>query len=175
MKSIISNRIYFLLVFVLGCSQNDTYIEKEKNFTGREVTYALESGSEYNISGRATLKERANLSTEIVITLNESFDENALFPVHLHLGDVATDQADIAASLQPVNARTGVSETVLTILADESPVTFDDITQMDACIKIHLSATGIERDIILAAGNIGAAVSRNPSNGRSGIGLCKSE
>jgi hypothetical protein len=163
------------MIFVLACSENDTELPKQSNFTGREVTYALESGSEFDISGTAVLKERTDLSTEIVITLNKSFKENLQFPVHLHLGDVSTDQADIAASLQPVDAKTGLSETSLTILADESKVTFNDITQMDACIKIHLSETGVERNTILAAGNIGSAVYKNSSTGRSGIGLCKSE
>jgi hypothetical protein len=66
----------------------------------------------------------------------------------------------VAASLQPVNAKNGISETVLTILGDESKVTFDDIKQLNACIKIHFSATGAEKDLILAARNIGTAVSK---------------
>ena len=155
--------------------QDDPAIQKESDLTGREITYALESGSEFNVSGTAVLKERKDLSTEIVITLNKGFDENAQFPVHLHLGDVTTDKADIAASLQPVDAKNGVSETLLTMLADESKVTFDEIKQMNACIKIHLSATGPEKDVVLAAGNIGLAVSKNPTGGRLEIGLCKSE
>jgi hypothetical protein len=175
MKSLISNAAYLLIVFALGCSQDDPTVEEESNFTGRDITYALESASEFNISGTAVLKERIDLSTDIVIKLNKTFQENAQFPVHLHLGDITTDQADVAALLQPVNAENGISETVLTILADESKVTFDNIKQMNACIKIHLSATGAEKDIILAAGNIGTAVSKNPSGGRLGIGLCKSE
>lgn len=175
MKGWISNTAYLLLIFVLGCSQNDPVIEEESNYTGREITYALESGSEYNVSGTAVLKERIDLSTDIVIKLSKTFQEDVQFPVHLHLGDISADNADIAASLQPVEAKEGVSETKLTILADESKVTFDDIKQMNACIKIHLSDTGPERDIVLAAGNIGQALSENPAGGRLKIGLCKSE
>src|SRR5688572_26006102 len=149
MKHIVSTATYLLLIFALACAQDDLDLQKESILTGREITYALESGSEYNVSGTAVLKERKDLSTEITITLNKSFDGNAQFPVHLHLGDVTTNKADIAASLQPVNAQNGVSETLLTILADESKVTFNDIKQMNACIKVHLSATGPEKDIVL--------------------------
>ena len=175
MKSFISNSACFLIVFALGCSQDDPTVDEGANFTGRDITYALESASDFNISGTAVLKERIDLSTNIIIKLNRTFQGNAELPVHLHLGDITTDQADVAALLQPVNAESGISETVLTILADESKVTFEDIKQMNACIKIHLSATGPEKDIILAAANIGAAVSKNPLGGRLGIGLCKSE
>lgn len=167
--------VCLILVSALSCSQNDPIIEKESDFTGREITYTLESASEFDVSGTAVLKERIDLSTDIVITLNKTFQDNAQFPVHLHLGDISTDNADIAASLQPVSANNGISETFLTILADESKVTFDDIKEMDACIKIHLSASGPEKDIVLAAGNIGQAFARNPAGGRLKIGLCKSE
>ena len=104
MKRFISDSVYLLVVFALGCSQNDPEIQKENNYTSREVTYALESGSgsDYNVSGTAVFKERVDLSTQIIITLNKSFEENVQFPVHLHLGDVTTDQADVAATLQPV-------------------------------------------------------------------------
>jgi hypothetical protein len=175
MKSLISKSLYCVLLFTLGCSQNDPIVEGESDFTGREITYALESASEFNISGTAVIKEKRDLSTDIVVTLNKTFQQNAQFPVHLHLGDVSTDNADIAASLQPVEATRGVSETLLTILADESKVTFDDISRMNACIKIHLSASGPEKDVVLAAGNIGQAFNKNLEGGRLKIGLCKSE
>lgn len=175
MKAFKSTTVCVILSFALGCSQNDPLVEKETEFTGREVTYALESASEFDVSGTAVFKERIDFSTDIVITLNKTFQGNAQFPVHLHVGDMSKDNADIAASLQPVEAINGESETLLTMLADESKVTFDEIKQMDACIKIHLSATGPEKDIVLAAGNVGLAVSKNPAGGRLKIGLCKSE
>jgi hypothetical protein len=162
-----------IVALVLGCSDNEPQI-KEQTYTGNESTYPLESSSEFNITGVATFKERMDQTTDIFITLDKTFDAGE-FPVHLHFGDVATDQADIASLLIPVDATKGSSQTTVSLLADESKITFDELKKLDACVKIHLSATGEGRDIVLVAGNIGKAFTSNPNNGRVAIGLCKSE
>jgi hypothetical protein len=81
----------------------------------------------------------------------------------------------VAALLSPVNTRTGISETVLKQLADESEVSYSDLIKLNACIKIHLSDVGPERDIILAGGNIGASMAKSIESGRTGFVPCKSE
>ena len=95
-------------------------------------------------------------------------------PVHLHLGNISVDNAELAATLNPVLGKKGLSETNLKMLADESPVTYDQLKQMDACIKIHLAEAGPDQDIILAGGNIGSAAG-SLSGGRIKIAICKSE
>ena len=60
-------------------------------------------------------------------------------------------------------------------MADETTITYAELINLNACIKIHLSDTGVERDIILAAGNIGTAVAKNVAGGRVGVSVCKSE
>jgi hypothetical protein len=85
MKSLLSNAAYLLIVFALGCSQDDPTVEEESNFTGRDITYALESASEFNISGTAVLKERIDLSTDIIIKLNKTFQENQSYPRYSRL------------------------------------------------------------------------------------------
>jgi hypothetical protein len=81
----------------------------------------------------------------------------------------------VAALFNPVNSKTGTSETLLKHLADESTVTYSDLIKLNACLKIHLSDVGPERDIILAGGNIGASLSKSIENGRTGFVPCKSE
>jgi hypothetical protein len=144
------------------------------DFTGNEVTYDLPSASEYNISGTVTFMEKRDGTTLVRVKLN-STSGNTKLPVHLHLGDISTPDADIAALLNPINTKTGQSETLLKQLADESTVSYSDLTKLSACIKIHLSDTGPERDIILAGGNIGASVKKSIENGRTGFVPCKSE
>jgi hypothetical protein len=96
-------------------------------------------------------------------------------PVHLHLGTIATEQAAVAALLSPVTASTGKSETLLTKLADDTPVMYKDISNLEACIKVHLSDEGAGRDVILAGGNIGASYVKGLSGGRmAGIAVCGS-
>jgi len=157
-------------VILFSCQENMSINE----FTGNEVTYDLQSASEYNVSGTVTLKEKRDGTTMMVVKVNGTSGVSKL-PVHLHLGDITTPGADVAALLNPVNAKTGNSETILKQLADESEVSYSDLLKLNACIKIHLSDVGPERDIILAGGNIGASMIKSIENGRTGFVPCKSE
>jgi len=162
--------IGFLAAFFLFVACQDS--ENISDFTGNETTYALQQGSEYAVSGTATLKERRDGSTTVLITLAGT-DGNTKLPVHVHLGDINQAAAEVAVLLNPVIGKTGISETTISKLADDSILSYNDMIKLAACIKIHLSDTGAGRDVILAAGNIGS-VSSFPT-GRLGIGICKSE
>lgn len=165
--------LLFLLVFsvlLISCQENVS----TNDFTGNETTYDLQSASQYNISGIVTLKEKRDGTTVVVLKLAGTSGESKL-PVHLHLGDISTPGADVAALLTPVNAKTGISETVLKQLADETEISYSDLIKLNACVKIHLSDVGPERDIVLAGGNIGASMSKSIENGRTGFVPCKSE
>lgn len=157
-------------VVLFSCQENMNTTE----FTGNEVTYDLQSASQYNISGTVTLKEKRDGTTQVLVKVTGTSGESKL-PVHLHLGDITTPAADVAALLNPVNAKTGTSETILLQLADESVISYTDLIKLNACIKIHLSDVGPERDIILAGGNIGESMIKSIENGRTGFVPCKSE
>ena len=166
----------FTFLLLAGCSQQDPGVQQPSDLTGNEVTYILSSGSDLGISGTATFKEQKDGFSTIVISLTGIHGgEDKQFPVHLHLGDVTTEDADIASLLQPVDGKTGKSETNLMQLANETSIHFDELTELNACIKIHLAATGEGRNIILAAGNVGSAVIIGSASGKVGFGLCKSE
>jgi hypothetical protein len=148
--------------------------ESNSEFTGTEITYALQPGSDYEVSGLVTFKERRDGSTTVVVSLTGT-DGSEKLPVHLHLGDISQADVDVAALLSPVDSKTGKSETVLTRLADETKIAYSDLLQLEACMKIHLADTGPGRDVVLAAGNIGESFTKSLASGRTGIGLCKSE
>ncbi len=93
----------------------------------------------------------------------------------MHLGDITTPDGDIAALLSPVNSKTGLSETKLTQLANETSILYGELIKLEACLKVHLSDTGAERDIILAGGNIGESAAKAISSGRTAVSVCKSE
>lgn len=174
MKSTKSYLLFFILIALgLGCSDEDPQVIDEV-YTGNESTYPLESASEFDITGAATFKERVDGRTDVIIMLDKTFDTGE-FPVHLHFGDVATDNAEIASLLLPIAGNNGTSNTTISTLTDESKVTFNDLKDFDGCLKIHLSATGEGRDIVLAAGNVGRAFTASATNGRVGVGVCKNE
>lgn len=160
-----------IAVMLLGaCQDNET---TKSDFTGNETTYALLPGSQYDIDGTVTFKEKLDGSTLIVLQLSGT-EGSVQFPVHLHLGDITVDAADVAALLNPVTGSTGKSETTLKQLADESTITYQQLTDLNACIKVHLSASGQDKDIILAGGNVGKAASSDLATGRFKFGVCRS-
>jgi hypothetical protein len=156
---------------ITACQDSDATEESE--FTGNEALYALEAGSTYPISGTATFKEKKDGSTVVSISISGT-EGDLQHPVHLHLGNISTPSADVSALLNPVVGKTGVSETTLTMLADESTISYKQLIELNACIKIHLSSSGPDKDVVLAAGNIGEAAG-DVSGGRLGVSVCKSE
>jgi hypothetical protein len=161
------------LIWLVGMAVVASCASKENlsEFTGNEVTYPLLQASQYDVSGTVVIKEKRDGSAVVAIEVAGTSGD-AKYPAHLHLGDLSTQGADVAALLKPIVGSIGKSETSVTQLADETVVSYTDFVKLNACIKIHLSDVGPEKDIILAAGNIGAASSI--PGGRVGIAACKS-
>lgn len=160
-----------MLVFMNACQENEPV---QQDLTGNESTYALVSGSTYPVNGTVTFQELKDGGIRIRVALSGT-EGSIKHPVHLHLGNIATPDADVAALLNPVPGQTGISETTLKQLADESPITYQQLVQLNACIKIHLAESGPDKNIILAGGNVGTATSDDTSVGRIGMRVCKSE
>jgi len=157
--------------WLISCDETESI---NKEFTGNETVYSLEQGSAYTVSGLVIIKEKIDGTAFLEVNLwgTEAGIEH---PTHLHMGSISAPGADVAALLNPVKGKTGLSETHLTQLADESPISYRELTNLNACIKVHLGSSGPDRDIILAGGNIGKAAIPGVSGGRIGIGVCKSE
>jgi len=157
--------------WLISCNETESI---RNEFTGNETVYALDQGSAYNVSGVVILKEKVDGTAFLEVNLSGT-EEGTEHPAHLHMGNISTPGADVAALLNPVIGKTGRSETHLTQLADESPISYNDLVNLNACIKVHLASSGPDRDIILAGGNIGKATTPDVTGGRIGIGVCKSE
>jgi hypothetical protein len=164
--------IYVLVLSVIFAACQDNDAVEQSDFTGNESSYALLAGSTYPINGTVTFKEKTDGSTLISIEVTGT-EGDVEHPVHLHLGNIASPDADVSALLNPVIGKTGKSETTLSKLADESGVTYKQLIELAACVKIHLAAAGPDKNVILAAGNIGASAGN--SSGRVGVSVCKSE
>ncbi len=161
-----------LTTTMLSCQSTEN--EPVSDFTGNETTYDLQSGSEHAVTGVILFKERRDGKITASVQLTGT-SGNSKLPVHLHLGDLATPDADVALLLNPVDAATGRSETTFSMLADETSLTYDQLNDLAAAVKIHLGETGDARNVILAAGNIGASFAKAKPSGRTGIATCKSE
>ncbi|HEY0656015.1 MAG TPA: hypothetical protein VGD65_22930 [Chryseosolibacter sp.] len=163
----------FLITITMSCQENEPV---NKEFTGNETTYALLPGSAYNVSGSVTLREKVDGFSLIVIQLSGT-EGDIEHPVHLHVGNIETPNAAILALLNPVIGKTGMSETDFYQLSDERNITYQELIHLDASIKVHLAASGPEKDIVLAAGNIGSNIGGHEHHGgrKVDVAVCQSE
>lgn len=122
-------------VCVIGCQGNESV---ESEFTGREMVYPLVQGSEYDVQGTVKFKERKD-GTSIVAVALTGTEGIAEHPVHLQPGNISKTGTDLAAQLNPVTGSSGQSETMLVRLSDESPVTYNELVNMDACMQERVS------------------------------------
>jgi hypothetical protein len=168
-------RIFVILFFVglISCHEPEP---AKSEFTGSEVTYALLPASTYQVSGTVIIKEKIDGYSLIKIQLTGT-EGDIEHPVHLHVGNIETPDAAILALLNPVLGRTGISETNFSHLGDETPVLYQELIHLDASVKVHLSASGPNKDIVLAAGNIGSNIGGHGHHGgRIDVAaVCKSE
>jgi hypothetical protein len=153
---------------LIGCQKSEVV----SPYTGNQASYGLVQVSSYPVSGTVTFKERKDGATTILLKLQGTDGSNQL-PVHLHLGDMSTNAPDIAALLNPADAKTGVSETIITQLANETKVSYRDLIKLSAYINVHASISGPESAVVLAAGNIGVNGTKSIPNGR--VGICTSK
>ena len=161
-------------IIAVSCSKQENEAADQK-YTGREVTYSLYQASDYPTSGKIVFKELTGGKVEVDVQLSGT-EGDATHPVHLHYGNLQTVDAGIAANFNDVKASTGLSETVVTNLNDDTPLTFEKIENFDGSVKVHLAATGPGEEVILAAGNIG--INKGLDSGREGrvsVTVCKSE
>ncbi len=157
------------MAVLAGCQKNEVVSE----FTGNQASYGLVQASQYAVSGMVTFKDRKDGATTVSVQLTGT-DGTAQLPVHLHMGDVATNGATVAAILNPVYGQTGKSETILSQLADQTKVSYRDLLKLSAYINVHASISGPQSAVILAAGNIGANGTKT-SSASSRIGVCSSK
>ena len=158
-------------IILSACSNSED--SEDSNFTGRQIVYNLLQGSDFPVYGTVTFKERTDLGRQVEVQL-EGTDGDAYHPVHFHYGNLATQDAEIVFSLNDLYADTGESITLLNDLVDNNTFGYDDLLKFDGSVKVHLSATGEGRDVVLAATNIGSAYSKQNPNGRLSIAVCKS-
>ncbi len=161
--------LWLIVVAVLvGCGKSEVV----SVYTGNQSTYGLVQASQYPVSGTVTFKERKDGGTTILLQLKGT-DGTDQLPVHLHLGDVSANGTTVAALLNPLNAKTGASETIMTQLADNTKVTYRSLLNLAAYVNVHASSSGPESSVILVAGNIGVNGTKVSANSR--IGVCSSK
>ncbi|AQS93412.1 hypothetical protein BXQ17_04630 [Polaribacter sp. BM10] len=123
----------------------------QNDLTGNTTMYDLGEKDVAGISGTATFSERVN--GEALATLDiMNTPAGGMHPAHIH-ANTAVEGGAILFSFNPVNGDTGMSMTNVSTFDDGSSFVYADITNLDAYINVHLSATQLST--IVAQGDIG--------------------
>jgi len=146
-------RLFFLLFSVLcitACDEEDDFNYDLDEFAGQTVTYNLNSVSDPDLDATATFIPKADGSTEVRILLSDETD--GTHPAHIHMNS-AIEGGDIIVDLTPVDGQSRLSVTRITALNDGTAVSFDELTNIDGYINVHLSANDLAT--LVAQGDIG--------------------
>ncbi len=151
-----------LIIFAAGCDQDVTNTES--------ITYELPALSANEISGQLTVTKISDNETSFNIRLAGTI-KGFEYPTHLHFGDLSVPNASVAFLLNPTDGTSGISETIISNLSNDTPVTYEDLITGQFSVKIHLGEDAESKNIILTASNVGAAFDEN---GTKSIAVCSS-
>ena len=135
-----------ILLTVSSCSDDDD------KTTGNDTDYELEERSNSGVSGDVEFVELEDGRVQIQISLSGTESGNT-HPAHIHMNSAALG-GDILISLDPVDGVTGSSVTIVDKTDAGDSFTYDMISELDAYVNVHLSAT--ELGTIVAQGDIGS-------------------
>ncbi len=153
--------VIFLSLFFLsaGCGINDadetTEDLSDLGVTGNSVTYEIESrniSGFFSPSGQVRFEELNDGSTIISVDIGETIS-GAQHPVHIR-NNAAIEGGPIVLNLNPVNGDTGLSETIVSNLDDDTPIQYSSLVTFDGHISIDMGE-GEDADV-MASGDIGS-------------------
>ncbi|TVZ51514.1 CHRD domain-containing protein [Dokdonia sp. Hel_I_53] len=138
------------LLFAASCSSDD---DNQNDQDPANSVFTLESRSDASIFGDVTFTDNENGSTTVVIDLNGT--TTGSHPAHIHENS-AVEGGDIIVSLEPVDASTGLSTTVVSTLNDGTAISYEQLIELDAYVNVHQSADDL--GTLIAQGDIGVNV-----------------
>lgn len=124
----------------------------DNELTGASVSYQLNEVDVPGIEGTATFYQRQNGTSLAVIELENTIP-GASYPSHIHENDVATT-GPIIFTFNNIDGDTGISETNVEFLDDDTPFGYDEVVTVNGYINVHLSDSQL--DVLVAQGNIGS-------------------
>jgi hypothetical protein len=136
------------LFYFAGCDDDD---DSGPKLTGDSKTYALSAVSNPAIAGSVTFANRDDNSTLITIELNGTTSGGS-HPAHIHMNSAA-EGGSIILDLTSVDGASGRSETVVTSLNDGTPITYEELTNIDGYVNVHTSASDL--GTLIAQGDVG--------------------
>jgi Cu/Zn superoxide dismutase len=126
----------------------------QNKLTSDEESYDLLEISGSGVSGVVTFTKRRNDETLITIILEGTVQGNQ-HPSHIHQNS-AVNGGPILIDLDDVNGDSGISKTQVTSLNDGTPLTYEDLINIDGHVNVHLSSENL--GTVIAKGDVGANI-----------------
>lgn len=145
--SFLSCLLVVSMTFFIGCSNDESLPQ----LTGESKQFVLFTKSNPAISGTVTFSKRNDDATLITVQLSGT-RAGGSHPAHIHATSAAETGA-IVLDLTAVDGSTGKSETVVKSLNNGSPITYDQLINLDGYVNVHLS--GSDLATLIAQGDIG--------------------
>jgi hypothetical protein len=124
----------------------------ENELTGVSTTYVLNEVDASGISGNVTFYAR-NSGEALAVILLQNTIMGEMNPAHIYSNDVATG-GDIIFNFNPVDGDTGMSQTNVAALLDDSLFGYADVLGVDAHINVLLN--DLQPPTVISQGNIGS-------------------
>jgi hypothetical protein len=133
---------------IVSCDDDDS---DDAKLTGESKTYTLSSVSNPAISGTIKFEERNDNATVVTIDLDGTTSGN-IHPAHIHANSAA-ETGPIIIDFNAVDGATGISKTIVKELNDGTPISYEELLDLDGYANVHLSATDLAT--LIAQGDIG--------------------
>jgi hypothetical protein len=118
--------------------------------TGESITYTLDELNTSGVSGTIAFEERVNGEALATIDLTGTPD-GAMHPAHIHANSAA-ETGPILYTFTQVDGTTGMSQSNISMLDDDTMFGYADILTVDGYVNVHLSADDLT---VVAQTNIG--------------------
>ncbi|MBK7428364.1 MAG: hypothetical protein IPI60_15775 [Saprospiraceae bacterium] len=138
-----------LMMLVLAASMLMSSSCKKDDPDPESYVYNLQVKDQLGITGNVTFTKKSATVTTITIRVNGASAKS--HPAHIHANSIA-EGGPIVLSLNDVSA-SGTSVTDVTMLDDNSAITYEQLINFDGYLNVHESAT--ELGIIVAQADIG--------------------
>lgn len=150
------SKYYITALFILSslllwtaCSDSSTGNIPD-DLTGESVTYELIPANDSSIDGKVTFDERVDGDVQVAIELN-GLEEEEEYRVGVY-NNSAIEEGGLLIDLKSVEGSAGESNLIITVDEDGESITYDDLLESNAHIRVYLSG---DTDTILAHADIG--------------------
>lgn len=134
------------MTLFLGCNDDNM-----PELSGELKQFVLFAKSNPSMNGSVTFAERNDGGTLVTVQLSGTITGGS-HPAHIHASSAAQGGA-ILVDLNPIDGKTGKSETVIKTLNNGTTTTYEQLLALDAYVNVHESATDLET--LIAQGDIG--------------------